>query len=205
LIIAAQGATEGANCDKKHNFVHSQTQRCLAFPGGTFHLGGMGRTADYTNERCSIAATLEIVGDPWTLLILRDAFQGVKRFEQWQDRLGVARNVLASRLKTLVAHGVMEAQRYSERPPRQEYLLTAKGQDLSPVLLTMAEWGDRHVYGPGNGPVHFVHKPCGQDFHPRMACEACGEVIDPRDLRRVAHETCQTVGEALEAGKIAAE
>ena len=91
----------------------------------------MGRTADYTNERCSIAATLEVVGDPWTLLILRDAFAGVKRFEQWQERLGVARNVLASRLKTLVAHGVMEAQRYSERPPRQEYVLTAKGLDLN--------------------------------------------------------------------------
>ena len=87
----------------------------------------MGRTADYTNERCSVAATLEVVGDPWTLLILRDAFAGVKRFEQWQERLGVARNVLAARLKTLVAHGVMETRRYSERPPRHEYWLTEKG------------------------------------------------------------------------------
>ena len=105
----------------------------------------MGRTADYSQQRCAIAATLEVVGDPWTLLILRDAFQGVRRFEQWQERLGVARNVLAARLKSLVGYGVMETRRYSERPPRHEYVLTAKGRDLSNVLLTMAEWGDRHV------------------------------------------------------------
>ena len=167
----------------------------------------MGRTADYTNERCAIAATLEVVGDPWTLLILRDAFQGVKRFEQWQERLGVARNVLAARLKSLVAHGVLEPRRYSERPPRQEYVLTPKGRGLSPVLLTMAEWGDQHVYGLGKGPVHFVHKACGCDFHPKLACEACGEIVDGRDLSRVIHEEQSlTVGEALEASvRIAAE
>jgi DNA-binding HxlR family transcriptional regulator len=167
----------------------------------------MGRTADYTNERCAIAATLEVVGDPWTLLILRDAFQGVKRFEQWQERLGVARNVLAARLKSLVANGVLEPRRYSERPPRQEYVLTPKGRALSPVLLTMAEWGDQHVYGLGKGPVHFVHKTCGCDFHPKLACEACGEIVDGRDLSRVIHEEqALTVGEALEASvRIAAE
>jgi DNA-binding HxlR family transcriptional regulator len=167
----------------------------------------MGRTADYTNEHCSIAATLEVVGDPWTLLILRDAFTGVKRFEQWQERLGVARNVLASRLKSLVAHGVLEPRLYSERPPRREYVLTPKGRALSPVLLTMAEWGDQHVYGVGKGPVHFVHKTCGCDFHPKLACEACGEVVDGRDLTRVVHELPSlTVGEALEASvAIAAE
>jgi DNA-binding HxlR family transcriptional regulator len=165
----------------------------------------MGRTADYTKERCSIAATLEVVGDPWTLLILRDAFSGVKRFEQWQERLGVARNVLAARLKSLVAHGVMEPRRYSERPPRQEYVLTAKGRDLSPVLLTLAEWGDQHVYGVGQGRALFTHKTCGHDFHPRLACEACGEVIDRRDLARVVRDDLSpTVGEALEkAAKVA--
>ena len=99
----------------------------------------MGRTANYSRQTCGIAGTLEIVGDPWTILILRDAFLGVRRFEQWQERLGVARNVLAARLKTLVAHGVMETRPYSERPPRNEYVLTAKGQDLRGVLLTLAE------------------------------------------------------------------
>jgi DNA-binding HxlR family transcriptional regulator len=167
----------------------------------------MGRTADYSKETCSIAATLEVVGDPWTLLILRDAFRGVRRFEQWQEQLGVARNVLASRLRSLVEHGVLETRLYSERPPRHEYVLTAKGRALSPVLLTMAEWGDQHVYGVGKGPVHFVHKTCGHDFHPKLACEACGEIVDGRDLSRVIHEEqALTVGEALEASvKIAAE
>lgn len=166
----------------------------------------MGRTADYTNERCSVAATLEVVGDPWTLLILRDAFAGVKRFEQWQERLGVARNVLAARLKTLVGHGVMETRRYSERPPRHEYWLTQKGLALSPVLLTMSEWGDRHVYGRDNSPVLFRHKSCGCAFHPVLACEECGEVVQRRDLERVSRDQQpMTVGEALEAIKIAAE
>ena len=159
----------------------------------------MGRTADYTRERCAIAATMEIVGDPWTLLILRDAFRGVKRFEQFQEGLGVARNVLAARLKSLVAHGVMRTRPYSERPPRHEYVLTAKGRDLSPVLLTLSEWGDQHVYGAGQGPVRFAHKSCGHAFHPRLACEACGEVIGGRDLVRVARDDLSpTVGEALE-------
>ena len=76
----------------------------------------MGRTADYSRQSCSIAATLEVIGDPWTLLVIRDAFNGVSRFEQWQDRLGVARNVLAARLKSLVQHGVLEPRLYSERP-----------------------------------------------------------------------------------------
>ena len=166
----------------------------------------MGRTADYTNERCSVAATLEVVGDPWTLLILRDAFAGVKRFEQWQERLGVARNVLAARLKTLVGHGVMETRRYSERPPRHEYWLTQKGLAVSPVLLTMSEWGDRHVYGRDNSPVLFSHKSCGCAFHPVLACEECGEVVQRRDLERVSQDQQpMTVGEALEAIKIAAE
>ena len=166
----------------------------------------MGRTADYTNERCSVAATLEVVGDPWTLLILRDAFAGVKRFEQWQERLGVARNVLAARLKSLVGHGVMETRRYSERPPRHEYWLTPKGLALSPVLLTMAEWGDRHVYGRGHSPVLFSHKTCGCEFHPVLACEACGELVQRRDLERAPpYERALTVGEALEAVKIPAE
>ncbi|MBS1658762.1 MAG: helix-turn-helix transcriptional regulator, partial [Bacteroidetes bacterium] len=107
----------------------------------------MGRTADYSKETCSVAGALSVVGDPWTMIILRDAFAGVRRFDDWQARLGVARNVLAARLKSLVAFGVMETRLYSERPPRHEYVLTAKGRDLLPVLLTLKAWGDRYVYG----------------------------------------------------------
>jgi len=157
----------------------------------------MGRTADYSHQTCGIAATLEVVGDPWTLLILRDSFRGVRRFEQWQERLGVARNVLAARLKSLVAHGVLEPRRYSERPPRQEYILTAKGQALRPVLLTMADWGNHHVYGD-KAPVKFVHDHCGHAFTPRLVCEHCGEGLIPGDLRQMQiDEDAVTVGEAL--------
>jgi DNA-binding HxlR family transcriptional regulator len=157
----------------------------------------MGRTADYSHQVCSVAATLEVVGDPWTLLILRDAFAGVSRFEQWQEHLGVARNVLAARLKALVSHGVLERRPYSEHPPRFEYVLTAKGRDLSPVLLTLAAWGDRHVYGGLGGPTQYTHKNCGQRFSARLMCEACGEAIGPGSLTRVQGAAKTTVADAM--------
>jgi DNA-binding HxlR family transcriptional regulator len=161
----------------------------------------MGRTADYSQQICSVAATLEVVGDPWTLLILRDAFAGVRRFEQWQEGLGVARNVLAARLKSLVAHGVLERRSYCERPPRHEYVLSPKGRDLHGVLLTMAAWGDRHVYG-SHGPMGFVHKVCGSSFSPGLICEACGKPVAPGDLTAAEGTPCATVGEALADAKI---
>lgn len=157
----------------------------------------MGRTANYSRQICSVAATLEVVGDPWTLLILRDAFADVRRFEQWQEGLGVARNVLAARLKSLVANGVLEKRLYSEHPPRHEYALTAKGRDLYGVLMTMAAWGDRHVYGAGGGPVEFVHRGCGGRFEPALVCQTCGEPVGPADLQRTAGCATCTVGEAL--------
>ena len=161
----------------------------------------MGRTADYSQQVCSVAATLEVVGDPWILLILRDAFTGVRRFEQWQENLGVARNVLAARLKSLVSHGVFERRPYSEHPPRCEYVLTPKGRDLWGVLVAMGAWGDRHVYGPRGGPVHYVHKGCGQAFVPAIFCQACGEPTGSGDLARADGHTCATVGEVLASAK----
>lgn len=129
-----------------------------------------------------MAGALSVVGDPWTMLILRDAFGGVRRFDDWQARLGVARNVLAARLKSLVAFGVMETQLYSERPPRNEYVLTAKGRDLLPVLLTLKAWGDRHVYSQCGAPVPLVHH-CGAVLEPRLVCDACGEAVHGPDLK----------------------
>ena len=168
----------------------------LPMCGRRVSLSVMGRTADYSRQRCAIAATLEVVGDPWTLLIVRDAFSGVRRFEQWQERLGVARNVLAARLKALVAAGVFEARPYSVRPPRQEYVLTSKGRELRPVLLTLFDWGERHVYGEGQGPNRMVHD--GHPFRPVLTCGTCGEVPGERDVRRVDQDVEQsTVGEAL--------
>ena len=150
--------------------------------------------------------TLRIVGDRWSILIVRAGLRGIRRFDDLCSDLGIARPILTERLRRLVAHGVMETRRYSERPPRHEYWLTQKGLALSPVLLTMAEWGDRHVYGRGHSPVLFSHKTCGCEFHPVLACEACGEVVQRRDLERVPpYERGLTVGEALEAAKMAAE
>jgi len=157
----------------------------------------MGRTADYSDQSCSIAATLEVIGDPWTLLVIRDAFKGISRFEQWQERLGVARNVLASRLKTLVAHGVLEPRQYSARPPRNEYVLTQKGKDLGDVLVTMHAWGSKHLYGDLEAGVVFKHRPCGERLEPRMACACCGEIVKRSDIEMIVLQDRPTVGEIL--------
>jgi DNA-binding HxlR family transcriptional regulator len=157
----------------------------------------MGRTADYSRQSCSIAATLEVIGDPWTLLVIRDAFRGVRRFEQWQEKLGVARNVLAARLKTLVQHGVLEPRVYSERPLRHEYVLTRKGKDLIPVLMTLHDWGSRHLYGAEGSGVGFVHKPCGHELETMVACRCCGGEIHGRDLEMKLTPGRPTVGEIL--------
>jgi DNA-binding HxlR family transcriptional regulator len=155
----------------------------------------MGRTANYSKQHCSVAATLSVVGDPWTLLILRDAFYGVRRFDDWQARLGVARNVLAARLKTLVEHGVLEPRLYSDHPPRKDYVLTPKGRDLQPVLLTLKAWGDRHVYAEGAAPLDITHS-CGASLGARLVCEACGEAVQGRDLKS-HRRAAPSVGEAL--------
>jgi DNA-binding HxlR family transcriptional regulator len=100
---------------------------------------------DYDGQDCSIARTLEIVGERWTLLIVRDAFLGLRRFEQFQESLGIARNVLTDRLNRLVDEGILERVRYSERPERHEYRLTPKGRDLNLALTTLRQWGDKHL------------------------------------------------------------
>jgi DNA-binding HxlR family transcriptional regulator len=100
---------------------------------------------NYEGQNCSVARTLELVGERWTLLVVRDAFLGRRRFEEFQESLGIARNVLADRLEKLVEHGIFERVRYQERPERYEYRLTPKGRDLRLVLAAMMQWGDEHV------------------------------------------------------------
>jgi DNA-binding HxlR family transcriptional regulator len=99
----------------------------------------------YEGQNCSIARALELVGERWTLLIIRDAFLGLRRFDEFQKSLGVARNVLADRLTRLVAEGILERSAYSERPPRFEYRLSEKGRELAVPLLALMQWGDRHL------------------------------------------------------------
>src|ERR1700755_812108 len=102
---------------------------------------------EYQGQNCSIALALELVGERWTLLIIRDAFLGLRRFDEFQEKLGIARNVLTDRLNRLVDEGILERVRYSERPERFEYRLTAKGRELLVALTALREWGERHAGG----------------------------------------------------------
>jgi DNA-binding HxlR family transcriptional regulator len=139
--------------------------------------------SDYRTENCSVARTLEIVGERWALLILREAFLGVKRFDQIQGNLGIARNILADRLQRLVGAGILERRRYQERPKRYEYRLTQMGLDLYPALVAIMEWGDRYVSDKAGAPLVLEHVDCGKETTPRFVCSECGEPIHARNVR----------------------
>src|SRR4051812_23918552 len=124
---------------------------------------------------CSVARSLEVIGEWWTLLILRDAFFGVTRFEEFQERLGIARNILTTRLDTLVESGVMERRCYDEARGRNDYVLTKKGKALWPVLVTLRQWGDEWVTGKGKEPVQLRHTTCDHRTRAELACSHCGE------------------------------
>ena len=141
------------------------------------------RREEYDSDSCSVGRTLDTIGDRWTLLLLREAFLGVRRFDQMQRNLGIARNILTDRLQKLVANGILERRRYQERPERFEYRLTQKGLDLYPALVTLMQWGDAHMAGTGGAPLALVHERCGHAADPRLACGHCGERLDPREVR----------------------
>jgi len=130
---------------------------------------------------CSVARTLEVIGEWWTMLVIRESFNGVRRFDDFQGRLGIARNVLAARLQRLVDHEVLERRQYQDRPPRWEYRLTEKGRDLYPVLLAMLAWGDRWTAGDDGPPLRLTHE-CGNEPDAVLVCSHCGKKIDARDV-----------------------
>lgn len=134
--------------------------------------------SDGVTDGCSIAATLAVIGDRWTVLILRDVFRGVRRFSQLQGDLGIARNLLADRLAKLVDHGVLEKVPYQTRPLRHEYRLTAKGADLSTSLIALMGWGDRW-YATDGAPTILVHEECGTPLAQTVRCPSCGEDVKP--------------------------
>jgi DNA-binding HxlR family transcriptional regulator len=138
----------------------------------------------FRDMNCSIAQCLEVVGEWWSLLIVRDAFLGVTRFDDFQVRLGISRNVLNQRLSRLVEEGVLERVPYQERPTRWDYRLTDKGRDLWHVLTAMRQWGDRWV-APGGAPVQLVHKACGHLTEAVPTCSECGEALHARAVRAV--------------------
>jgi len=144
------------------------------------------RRASFRDMNCSVAQSLEVLGEWWTLLIVRDAFFGVSRFEEFQSRLGIARNILATRLETLVEAGILERRVYEEARGRSDYVLTAKGRALWPVLTALRQWGDDWMVGEGNAPVEMVHRTCGARARAEMVCSHCGERLHGRDLKVVA-------------------
>ena len=127
----------------------------------------------YDNQVCSIARALEVVGERWSLLIVRDALLGLRRFEQFQDSLGIARNVLANRLSRLVAAGVFERVAYQQRPERFDYRLTSMGRELFVPVLALMQWGDEHLAGSAGPPRLAQHAVCGGDLRTGLICQQC--------------------------------
>ncbi|MFN8216162.1 MAG: helix-turn-helix domain-containing protein [Solirubrobacterales bacterium] len=152
---------------------------------------------DYPGQICSVAKSLEVIGERWSLLIVRDVMNGNRRFGEMQESLGIARNVLSARLQRLVDEGILERRAYQASPPRHEYFLTEKGLDLWPALIALLHWGDRYSAGPEGPPRLIVHKQCGGEVNDRGVCTSCGQVLTARDARQVA-------GPGLEAAVAAA-
>jgi DNA-binding HxlR family transcriptional regulator len=127
----------------------------------------------YPDEVCSVARALEVVGERWTLLVVREALTGVRRFDDFRANLGLARSVLTARLNRLVDEGVFERKRYQSRPDRYEYVLTAKGRQLGPVVVHLMHWGDAHYPAAGGAPRVTLHRGCGGRVSATIQCARC--------------------------------
>ncbi|MEV4134124.1 helix-turn-helix domain-containing protein [Dactylosporangium sp. NPDC049742] len=141
----------------------------------------MQRT-QFAGMACSIARTLDVIGEPWSPLILRDVYVGINRFDQLHDDLGISRKVLTQRLAWLVEQDVLARRQYSDRPPRHEYVLTTKGQELCDLLLVMVGWGDRWTAGDAGPPVLYRHHACGEIAHAELRCSHCGTPMRATDV-----------------------
>jgi DNA-binding HxlR family transcriptional regulator len=135
-------------------------------------------------RECSVARTLEIVGEKWALLAVREVFLGNRRFDEMVRRTGAPRDTMSARLRSLVGAGILERRRYSEHPVRYEYRLTAAGRELYPVILTLMRWGDDHLAGEDGPPLVLEHG--GHRFAAKVLCEVCGEPVDARTARAAA-------------------
>jgi DNA-binding HxlR family transcriptional regulator len=131
-------------------------------------------------DTCSIGRAMEILGERWTFLILRESFYGVRRFSDMQRNLGIARNILSGRLQSLVRAGILERRRYQEEPERFEYRLTEAGRDLYPAIITIMRWGDKHLVD--DGPPVVLRHTCGAEAEPVLVCGHCHAPMDPRDV-----------------------
>ena len=134
------------------------------------------------DQACSLARTLSIIGDRWTLLILRDCFLRVRRFEDFQQRLGIGRGILSDRLGQLVDAFILAKVPYQNNPLRYEYRLTPKGLDLYPIIMSIVHFGDVHLADKKGRPLLHRHRTCGHVFDPVLTCSECGEALSPRDV-----------------------
>jgi DNA-binding HxlR family transcriptional regulator len=139
---------------------------------------------EIADQHCSIARTLSVVGDSWTMLIVRELFNGNRRFNGLLAQTAAPSAILTARLHSLEGDGVTEKRPYSARLDRFEYRLTDKGRDLYPVLLTLMAWGDRWMSNGEPPPVRLRHTSCGHRTTPTLRCSACGEAVDPRAMQR---------------------
>lgn len=140
------------------------------------------RQTSFADFHCSLARSLEVVGDWWTPLIIRDLLAGLDRFDDIATDLGISRNLLTTRLAELVEDGIVERERYSERPPRDRYVLTQAGRELGPIFAALTAWGDKWSSPPGGPPVLFRHRACGHTMRPQPACSHCGKPVSAGDL-----------------------
>jgi DNA-binding HxlR family transcriptional regulator len=137
----------------------------------------------FEDQNCSIAAALAVIGERWTLLVLREVLLGRRRFAEIKRNTGIATNILSDRLQTLVTHGVLVRRRSSEQAESYEYLPTQKAADVTPVLVALMQWGDRHAPQAAGAPRVYVHTACGHDAEPHLSCSHCREPITPTELR----------------------
>jgi DNA-binding HxlR family transcriptional regulator len=155
---------------------------------------------EYEGQICSIARSLELVGERWTLLVVREIFHGRRKFSEMQRSLGVARNVLTARLQRMVDEDIIERRPYSERPERYEYFLTEKGLDLWPVMTALMFWGDKYEPLPDGPPVLVIHKgECGGVIDERRICTKCGKPLTVRETRAVDGPGAEAAAKALKA------
>ncbi len=151
----------------------------------------IGNVAEQT---CSIERALGVIGDRWSILIMRDAFRGIRRFSEIHGDLGIPKAVLAERLKELVDAGVLEKRQYLDHPPRYEYRLTDMGRELSPILVSLMHWGDRWL-SDGSPPTVLVHSECGTEVELELHCRSCQRDFGPTEIvSRHARETAATSG-----------
>jgi DNA-binding HxlR family transcriptional regulator len=153
----------------------------------------------YPGQVCSIAKALEVIGERWSLLIVRDVMNGRRRFDELQKGLGIARNVLSTRLQRLIEEDILVRRPYQENPARYEYFLTEKGLDLWPSLVALLGWGDRHSTYPDGPPMLIVHKECGGQVSDRGTCESCGKVLQARDAKALPGPGLEAPESALAA------